>query len=348
MATSVSLGYCAWLAGATFSDTIGRNETAGMTTLGATRSGVLPNVATPLLVSAGSGMNVNCAPGAAVIANSSGAAAGPYLPVNNVTQGLTHNASDPTNPRIDLWSVQVVDNGNATSFGQLVITAGTPAASPAVPATPSNALALAQVRVNAGVSTITSANITDMRVFTAMAGGIIIVPNRTNLPVGWPGLIGFDISTSSLFQIGATGAKPLQVLSTPPGLAIRTSNLTVGTSGETTALNVNFTADGVSDYEYVARHGDAWNASGMDWLHMRLYYDSTLVQDNQCFAPNTIGGNYHYGAQNVVHVTSALKGTTPSAGAHTISLRYAVQNFSTTIGGASYMPIELSVKQASM
>src|SRR5215831_5867969 len=159
MATSVSLGYCGWLAGATWSDTVGRNLTAGLTAMGASRGGVLPNVANALQILSSSGMSATCNPGAAVVPAST-VTAGPYLPVNNVVQTLTHNAADPTNPRIDRWLIQVVDNGNATSFGQIIIAQGTPAASPSPPAVPTGALSLAQVRINAGVSSFAQVNIT--------------------------------------------------------------------------------------------------------------------------------------------------------------------------------------------
>jgi hypothetical protein len=272
------------------------------------------------------------------------------MPVSNTVQTLTHNTADPTNPRIDLVSIQVTDNGNNTSFSQLVITQGTPAASPVAPSAPSNSITLSQNRINAGMTTLTQPLITDVRPFTAAPGGILICPNMASLPVGYPGLVGYDVVGNRLFFLTATGAKPLKILSIDPALAIRTTNITVSNSAETSILTVNFTADGVSDYEFVARFGDAYNVTSKDNLHARLYLDSTLVQDNQCYATATAynDGNYHYGAQNIVHVTSGTKGTTPSAGAHTVKFAGLAVDRSTIMMGASYMPIELSVKQASL
>jgi hypothetical protein len=246
--------------------------------------------------------------------------------------------------------IQVVDNGNNTSFGQIVIVAGTPAASPSPPAVPTGALSLAQVRINAGVSSFNQANVTDERIYTATAGGIILCPNMASLPVGWPGLLGYDLTNNRIFALTATGAQPIHVLGAPPALAIKTTNSSAPSGSETTLLSVNFTADGVSDYELVGRFGDAWNSVGRDWMHFRLYIDSTMVQDNQVFAfqPAQTDGNYHYGCQIVNHVTSSLKGTTPAAGAHTVSVRVALHVNTATVGAASYQPIELSVKQASL
>jgi len=349
MATSVSLGYCGWLAGTTWSDTIGRNMTAGLTALGTSRGGVLANVGNALQVLASSGLSATCNPGAAVIPAAT-VAAGPYIPVNSAVQTLTHNAADPTNPRIDRWVVQVVDNGNSTSFGQIIIVQGTAAASPSPPAVPAAGLSLAQIRINAGVSSFAQVNITDERIFTACSGGIMLCPNMANLPVGWPGLIGYDLTNSRLFALTATGAQPLHVLGAPPALAISASNKSAPSGSETTLLSVNFTADGLSDYELIGRFGDAYNSVGRDWMHLRLYVDSTMVQDNQVFAfqPAQTDGNYHYGTQNVIHVTSGLKGTTPAAGTHTVQLRVALHVNTATISGASFMPIELSVKQATL
>jgi len=238
MATSVSLGYCGWLAGATWSDTVGRNMTAGLTAMGATRGGVLPNVSQALQILSSSGMNATCNPGSAIIPAAT-VAAGPYIPVNSVVQTLTHNAADPTNPRIDRWMIQVVDNGNNTSFGQIVIVAGTPAASPSPPAVPTGALSLAQVRINAGVSSFNQANVTDERIYTATAGGIILCPNMASLPVGWPGLLGYDLTNNRIFALTATGAQPIHVLGAPPALAIKTTNSSAPSGSETTLLSVN-------------------------------------------------------------------------------------------------------------
>jgi hypothetical protein len=272
------------------------------------------------------------------------------MPVNNTTQTLTHVSADPTNPRIDLITIQVTDNGNNTSFGQIIITPGTPAASPVVPTAPSNSIALAQVRVNAGVSSLVAGNITDVRIFTASPGGIVICPNMASLPTGYPGLVGYDVVSNRLFSLGASGASPLRVLGFPPALAISTANKTISNSSETSILTVNFTADGVSDYELVARFADAYNTVGRDQLHARLYIDASIVQDNQCYAPSTqyADSNYHYGAQNIVHVTSSTKGTTPSAGAHTAKFAGLAVANTTTMVGAGFQPIELSVKQASL
>jgi hypothetical protein len=139
------------------------------------RVGVIPTVATSgngtavdLIVTqaASPNMTVVVDAGNAVVGNSSGR--GPYVCTNTANQTLTVATSDPTNPRIDLVYIQVIDTvagDTGSSTTQVGIVTGTPAASPAVPALPTNgvSLSLAQVRVNATVSSITNSNITDVR-----------------------------------------------------------------------------------------------------------------------------------------------------------------------------------------
>lgn len=76
---------------------------------------------------------------------------------------ITDNISG--NPRIDIICIKVdptaTPNGEATNVATLVAVAGTPAASPTVPATPDDYLKLADVAVANGFTSILNANITD-------------------------------------------------------------------------------------------------------------------------------------------------------------------------------------------
>lgn len=116
-------------------------------------------------------MGVQVAPGKAYIN-------GKPVPVN-LAQDLTVVAADATNPRIDIvviyWNQRQEDPvtnylGNTVytrlydSF-QLDIIEGTPAATPVAPETPAGGLKLAEIYVAAGATSISSANITDTRVF---------------------------------------------------------------------------------------------------------------------------------------------------------------------------------------
>lgn len=346
----MSLGYVPWLAGSTFSDSTGRNQdVAAQAYLGASRGGVLQSDTGRYGVTAVSGMSVTVAGGTAVIPATSGD--GSYRVYSPSPQTLTVATADPVNPRIDLVCVNVVDNGNNTSFAEVQIIAGVASSSPVAPSLPASGLTLATVAVGAGVTTITSGNVTDLRIYTTGPGGIIICPNMASLPAGAPGVIGYDVVNNRLFELTAAGQAPLSVLSFPPALAISNSNMAFAASTETLLLQTNFNSSG-TDVMITGRFGWAYEGTGALRLHLRLYIDTTLVQDNQVFSSaSIIGSNFQIGGQTITHVTSSLKGTTPSAAPHTA--KFCVMPDSTTayagtISGSSTSPIELSVQQVSL
>jgi len=92
-------------------------------------------------------------------------------PLAVVQTDLVVAAADPTNPRIDLITV---DN-----TGTPQITTGTPAVKPVAPAPPASGgfqnIVLATVFVAAGAATIITVNITDLRAFTTLTGDSIAV-----------------------------------------------------------------------------------------------------------------------------------------------------------------------------
>jgi hypothetical protein len=122
-----------------------------------------------LLVSAlGSpNMSVNVADGNAMISGSSSVAQGVYFFTNDGVVNLPIGAAPATNPRRDLVVAQVrdtVEDGSGFSDARLFVVTGTPAAVPTDPALPANTLVLARVAVAALATSITGANITDLRV----------------------------------------------------------------------------------------------------------------------------------------------------------------------------------------
>ncbi len=118
----------------------------------------------------GSVMQVNVATGGAFIGHNRGTVAQRRHYLNDATVTLAIPAANATNPRID--RVLLLLNVNETNVAdkcKLVIAEGTPAASPVPPPISDYrsgaryALSLAQVRVNAGVTAIGNAAITDER-----------------------------------------------------------------------------------------------------------------------------------------------------------------------------------------
>lgn len=125
-----------------------------------------------------SGMSVNVAAGQIWVPGTQVANQGQYYMLNDGTISVTVPAADPTNPRIDLIVAQIVDTqyGGASNTGEVVDVSGTPAASPVAPSAPANSLVLAQVYVGAGVTSITSGNITDERTRLALRAPLVSTP----------------------------------------------------------------------------------------------------------------------------------------------------------------------------
>lgn len=147
------------------------------------RAGVLPTVATSgnttavdffVLQSGTPAMTVGVSTGAAVVANSAGR--GPYVCENTTAQTLTVTTANPSNPRLDLIYLQVIDTvagDTGSSITQVGIVTGTASGSPVLPSLPTNGVCipLAQVAVGAGVTSIVNANITDLRKSAAIGKG---------------------------------------------------------------------------------------------------------------------------------------------------------------------------------
>lgn len=87
---------------------------------------------------------------------------GQYFVMNDASVTLSIATADNTNPRIDVVYIAIRDATytGANNDAQLAVMTGTPAATPAVPAIPNNAIALAQVAVAANAASILNANIT--------------------------------------------------------------------------------------------------------------------------------------------------------------------------------------------
>jgi len=108
-------------------------------------------------------MSVNVSSGYAAIVGTTQANMGTYMAYNDAATNLTISTANPSNPRIDLIVITINDayyTGTLNNVSFQVI-AGTPAASPTVPATPANSLALGQIAVGTSVTSILTANITN-------------------------------------------------------------------------------------------------------------------------------------------------------------------------------------------
>jgi len=121
------------------------------------------------------GMSVLIASGWAAIVGDYQSNMGVYQVYNDASAVATITTANPSNPRIDIVCLTVSDAYYTGAVNQVAINvvAGTAAASPVAPATPTNSIKLATIAVGAGVTSILTANITDNRTNIT-----------TNLPVG--------------------------------------------------------------------------------------------------------------------------------------------------------------------
>lgn len=131
---------------------------------------------------AGANMSVDVAAGSAFIHGTESGTQGTYHVYNDAVANLTIAAADATNPRIDLVVAQVRDSfySGGDDDWQLAVLTGTPAASPAEPAVPDNAIVLARVDVDALAAAITDADITDRRSESTLPMGLRAIVTFTS------------------------------------------------------------------------------------------------------------------------------------------------------------------------
>jgi hypothetical protein len=212
------------------------------------REGVLGATALSVTQNGTPNMSVNVSAGRAVIQGDESANQGFYLVWNDAVQNLVISAADPTNPRRDIIVARVKDTyySGATDAFELAVVQGTPAPSPSDPAIPNNAIQLARVAVAAGATSITNANITDLRPRAAARGGVIVCTSSTRPSAPTAGDLIYETNTKKLleYQDSTLGWTPPWNL--PWGL-VGSANLTSNSSSFTTqtdisGLSVTFTS----------------------------------------------------------------------------------------------------------
>lgn len=216
---------------------------------------------------------------------------GPYLGWSESTVTVPIATANATNPRIDVMYAVVYDQASIPTdpaHGPVVdVLTGTAAASPTAPTNlPDGAVKLAEIRVNANASTITTSNITDKRMSTALTGGVrYMLPGDTVADAGridgelrirraaapWPQLMDYWDAAQGLWRgtMGATFTGPF------PGSPDANSNV-YGTisGGGNTLITLNIPDPGFP-YRLIA---------------------STAFRINAIVAPTTI--NYYVNVNN--------------------------------------------------
>ncbi len=164
------------------------------------QTGIKPGPGSPGAVTATSTPdgNVQVAPFQAIIQSTRTAQGGAYTFTNDATYTVNVLATpaNATNPRNDLIIAHAPDTfyGDANSTPIIRSVVGTPSGSPADPSLTAypDVVVLARVRVNANATTITNANITDLRPTLTVAVGGLLPTNsattRNNLTGAYDGM----------------------------------------------------------------------------------------------------------------------------------------------------------------
>lgn len=356
MATSATLRNPPWMDGITFASQDARLATvsgllaaagsAGSTGIAA-RPGVRPGVGSPLKVLAASGMNITVNNGIAFVQGSAALDAGIYPDVLDTLTTLTVTTADPSNPRIDNVCLTHTDNGDGTSTFVVQIQAGTPAPGPVAPTLPGNSLLLATIAVGAGVTSITTGNITDQRQFTVASGGILPVTGSAQYPAAGPeSQYLHDGATHRMRRLdGAGGTTPPL---TAPFAAVSTQITALVTCTSNTVKQLVAQATVAVDGATKVKIAASWpylvanTANIGDEVMILLYRDSTQIKQVLQFRAQTANNNMDGSAMSTTE--------TPAAGTHTYSLY--MLNFaagkSFSMAAAAGGPVDLIVEPAAL
>lgn len=256
----------------------------------------------------------------AVIAGNAG-----WIAHNNGAVQRQVAAADATKPRIDLVIAHVydaVDDSGTQNTWAIEVVTGVAASSPAVPAVPTNAIVLAQVAVAANASSITNGNITDQRTWEVGLGGILPVSSLAAVPAGYTGHYVHDRATGRLAHNPATGPAQPKLLPAAPVLAVVTAGVNEGGTVEATAITLNFTADGNTDWEAYFKCGavSANSSSSVFRFWFRMYLDATMV--DSAITAQAVADNNFYGAVSFTGLLYAALGFRPTAGNHTLKVTF--------------------------
>jgi len=183
-------------------------------------------------------MSVNASAGYAAVVGTTQANMGTYLAYNDASANITIPTANSSNPRIDIVVVAISDayyTGTLNTVAFQVVS-GTPAASPTAPVIPANSVALCQIAVGTSVTSILTANITDLRVLSTSPFGtvtltgtqtltnktltspVLTTPSISNITAKGDLLAGTAASTIANLPVGADGTTLVADSSATTGL----------------------------------------------------------------------------------------------------------------------------------
>ena len=213
-------------------------------------TGIVNSTDLQITQNGGGNMSVNVSSGWAAIVGTTQANMGVYMAYNDASTNLTIATASSSNPRIDLVVITINDayyTGSLNNVSFQVI-AGTPAASPTVPATPANSLALGQIAVGTSVTSILTANITNYGTqATSPFGNVTTTGTQTltnkDLTSGtniFPTTLGGGMTLLSTTAITSTAAITISSINqTHKDLLIVVDNAAIATAGNAIKMQVN-------------------------------------------------------------------------------------------------------------
>ncbi len=262
-------------------------------------------------------MSVNIASGWAAILGTYQSNMGVYTAYNDATVNASIATANPTNPRIDLVCLTVSDSyyTGATNSVAVNVVTGTAAASPTVPATPTNSIVLAQIAVGAAVTSIVTANITDSRVNTTTNLPVVTLTGTqtlTNKTLTTPvissisntGLVTLPTSTDTLVGRATTDTLTNKTLSFPVESAYTTATGFAGysyyavtnntvqyiTAASTANGTLNLTAASGTTLNTVMAIGQAISCVLLITNTATAYYPTAFQVDGSSVTPKWAGG----------------------------------------------------------
>ena len=238
----------------------------------------------------GGNMSVNVSSGWAAIVGTTQVNMGTYMAYNDASTNLTIATASSSNPRIDLVVITINDayyTGSLNNVSFQVI-AGTPAASPTVPATPANSLALGQIAVGTSVTSILTANITNYGVqATGPFGNVTTTGTQTltnktlTAPTINDGYLSSPRELATISASAATGTIPFYAY---------TQGILYYTTAATANFTLNFTGTAGSTLNTIMNVGDAYSVVFMNTNGATPYYPSAFQVDGSAVTPKWVGG----------------------------------------------------------